>query len=500
MVVAQNLIDKKRVLLLVEDNLGDAELITELLTSDASNEQILRATTLKEAEDSLRENMIDAVFLDLQLPDGSGLECVNSVRSWAKDIPIIVLTGLDDTLALSCLSAGAQDYISKQDMRTRNLHRAVGYAIARTQEMLERKRADALQERLAAIVEASNDAIVSSTPEGLITSWNKGATRIFGYSSAEAIGRPAAEIMRPADETSTIEQERRIARTRQGRAPEIAEELVRLRKDNTPITLSVVSFSLRNAAGEVVGLAAICRDVTEAKRRDEELLKRNQELIVRDQQMRALTVHLNNIREEERTRISRDVHDKLGQLLTGLKMDLRWISRRLSPDTIPTEAPIATRLTEAERLVDSTLETIQQIALELRPSALDALGLPSAIRDEARRFERRFGVSVDVQIHVSSRPDPEIATALFRILQELLTNIARHAHASSVNILLEDTSEMWILSVEDDGVGLQGNEARPSSLGLLGMKERAEALRGTVKLEGRQPGTIALVRIPKKGA
>jgi signal transduction histidine kinase len=160
---------------------------------------------------------------------------------------------------------------------------------------------------------------------------------------------------------------------------------------------------------------------------------------------------------------------------------------------------MASKLAEAQKLADMTMERVQRIALELRPSTLDALGLSSAIRDETRRFSARTGVSISVSVDGASQPPAEAATTMFRILQELLTNVTRHAQASRVDVFLRGTPDAWVLQVEDDGVGIpQGAEMRPTSLGLLGMKERAESQSGILQLEsGPERGTIATVKIPR---
>ena len=144
---------------------------------------------------------------------------------------------------------------------------------------------------------------------------------------------------------------------------------------------------------------------------------------------------------------------------------------------------------------------MQRIAVELRPSVLDALGLPAAIRDEARRFEARTGVVSSVETSTSAAPGPAVATALFRILQELLTNAARHAQASSLHITLADEPAAWVMRVRDNGVGIpveMTGRGRVSSLGLLGMIERAEAIGGAFRVERHSDGgTLATVTIPR---
>jgi two-component system sensor histidine kinase UhpB len=160
---------------------------------------------------------------------------------------------------------------------------------------------------------------------------------------------------------------------------------------------------------------------------------------------------------------------------------------------------IAERLREAEQLVDRTIETIQRIAIELRPSALDALGLPAALRDEARRFERRTGLATEVEVQETVQLTSEVATQLFRIFQELLTNVARHAEATLVRVLFQESPQGWTLRVDDNGVGLRGNiDDLRSSPGILGMRERAESLGGQVELSSEAGlGTQVQVRIPR---
>jgi signal transduction histidine kinase len=247
-------------------------------------------------------------------------------------------------------------------------------------------------------------------------------------------------------------------------------------------------------------VAAIMRDITQAQRRDAELQRLVAEQAARERLMRDLTARLRTLREEECTRISREVHDGLGQLLTCLKMDIRWMSRRLAAGAGAED--LSGKLAETEALVDQTVSSVQRIAVELRPSVLDALGLPAAIRDEARRFEARTGVATAVETRTSAAPGPAVATALFRILQELLTNIARHAHASSLSIALTDEADAWILRVHDNGVGIPVDTVNhATSLGLLGMVERAEAIGGTCRVE-RAPngGTLATVKVPHPAA
>lgn len=226
----------------------------------------------------------------------------------------------------------------------------------------------------------------------------------------------------------------------------------------------------------------------------------NEELRTRDKHMRALTVRLNEVREAERTRISRAVHDQLGQILTGLKIDLNWMVKHIAQIPIADGNSFLKRLIEAQKLADSALETVHNIAIELRPSALDVLGLSTAIREEAHRFEKRTGIGVHVEILTSSNPVLRIAVELFRILQELLTNVVRHAKATVVRVILEEKNNTWRMTVEDDGIGFNlAEKSGPAALGLLGIKERVQMLNGSVEFNGHQgKGALAYIVIPNE--
>jgi PAS domain S-box-containing protein len=253
-----------------------------------------------------------------------------------------------------------------------------------------------------------------------------------------------------------------------------------------------VQTSLRNAAGEPEFLLAIGHDVTERDRADGQL-RESRALL------RALAGRLQSVREEEKARMARDLHDELGQLLTGLKMDLRWLERRIS-DLPASDAvnPLVDRVVAASALADLTVASVQRIAAELRPGALDRLGLVPALRQEARLFQERTGLPCEARLdEATPEPPPEVATALYRICQEALTNVTRHAAASRVVVTLAAEPPGLVLRVEDDGRGFEAAEPGPSALGLLGMKERAALLGGGVEFSRRAGGgTTVTARVP----
>jgi signal transduction histidine kinase len=200
-------------------------------------------------------------------------------------------------------------------------------------------------------------------------------------------------------------------------------------------------------------------------------------------------------REEERTTIAREIHDVLGQALTALKMDVAWIGRRLPDDTPPTRAKLA----EMTTLIDDAVVTVRRIATDLRPGVLDELGLAAAVDWQARQFEHRTGIHCALRTRVDDAAlDPVVSTAVFRILQESLTNVARHSSASSVAVTLEHRDSDLVLEVFDNGIGIASAEASDvRSIGLAGMRERAQLVGGGFSITGAAgAGTTVLVQIP----
>ena len=226
-----------------------------------------------------------------------------------------------------------------------------------------------------------------------------------------------------------------------------------------------------------------------------ELHRKNAALARAQAQLRALAARLISIREEERARIAREIHDELGQFLTGLKMDVAWLRKHLGKD----QAPLLDKTETMRRLIDSTLQVVRRIATGMRPEILDDMGLVAAIAWQAKEFQKRMGIRCRVELP-AAQPDlgSELSTAVFRIFQEILTNIARHAKASSVGVQLQISAQRLTLEVVDDGSGIaEGAVHARESLGLLGMQERAQLFGGEVSIRGSPGrGTTVALSIP----
>ena len=217
------------------------------------------------------------------------------------------------------------------------------------------------------------------------------------------------------------------------------------------------------------------------------------------QQLRVLAAHLQNLREAERADLAREMHDALGQSLTGLKLDLARVSSDVTalPDA-ETQSRILNRLNSVSQALDQTIAQVKTISTELRPAVLDKFGLAAAIEWQCREFEKRSGIKCDYRQPAAELAlGPEYSIGLFRILQESLTNVARHSVAKHATVsLCADESEV-VLTISDDGRGISTAEiSAPDSLGLLGMRERTDSLGGQFTVVGEAGKTIVEVRIP----
>ena len=228
--------------------------------------------------------------------------------------------------------------------------------------------------------------------------------------------------------------------------------------------------------GEVISML---RDVT-ALRDNEAALERSR------MELRALASHLQAVREEERTRLSREVHDVLGQQLTAIRLGVGWVGRQT-----PDDPAVQARLGALREVIDETLGHVRQIAGDLRPGVLDDFGLASAVQWQAKRFEERTELRCRLDVQGHTEPPRAVATAAFRVLQEALTNVARHAHAGTASVTLELAPSAVRLVVADDGQGFEPDLVRHRSLGMVGMRERATALGGTLDVRGDAGTTVA---------
>jgi len=230
-------------------------------------------------------------------------------------------------------------------------------------------------------------------------------------------------------------------------------------------------------------------DITERK-------KAEKELEASREQMRNLSIHLQSVREEERARIAREIHDELGQSLTAFKMDLSWLAKRVTSEKL-----LRDKIKAMSGLVDQTIESVHRISADLRPGLLDDLGLVAAMEWQTKEFSNRSGIACEAILDAEEVPlEKDLATAIFRIFQETLTNVARHANATKVFVRLEAKEGKVVLEVADNGRGISRKQINdPKSFGIIGMRERALLWGGDVSVSAsRYRGTTVTVSIPLK--
>ncbi len=233
-------------------------------------------------------------------------------------------------------------------------------------------------------------------------------------------------------------------------------------------------------------MLGIARDITRRKKAEEGAKASAKKL-------RDLARHLQTVREQERTNIAREMHDELGQLTTALKMDIVWMKNQMSGE------PLTEKLQAMSDLADVTIEAVKRISSELRPGILDDLGLQAAMEWFFNEFEKRTGIQCKLDITPRNiGVDPDRTTAIYRIFQETLTNVARHARASSVTANLKKDKNILIRRISDNGIGIAPEKIDdPGSYGLIGIQERAISFNGEMKITGKKgKGTTVVVTLP----
>ena len=366
---------------------------------------------------------------------------------------------------------------------------------------------------------ATNYAIFTVDPHGRVETWNSGAARMFGYSEEEIVGRPVAVLFSAEDRAAGAD----VAELKQAREQgQSTDERWAVRKDGSRFLVSGMVASLRDDRGELIGYAKIARDLTERKHWEEALQTAHGELESRVQQrtselaeantaldselrehrqaeerIRALLGRLMTVQEDERRRIARDLHDHLGQQVAGLSLTMQAIESLSSE-----REELRQRVHAAQATIAKLDRDLDFFTWELRPPMLDDLGIAVALEHFVQEWSANFGVRSEFHTRgfAKARLRLEIETNLYRIAQEALNNIYKHAQAKRVAVLLERRGDEVVLVIEDDGQGFDriktpgGGE---TGIGLIGMDERASLVGGTLEIEtapGR--GTTVFVRVP----
>lgn len=426
----------------------------------------------------------DLVLMDIEICGGmDGFKVAELLRQ-KYDLPIIFLTGLgdDDTLE-RVRRSGSFGYLGKP-FRPEELKASIELAFIRHGREAQLKRSE---QSLSAAIKSAEDSVVLADTGGVVTFLNPAAERLTGWSARRAVGQKLEKVFQLTGEAGAVD-----AMFRASARGAFVHEATLVTLAGREVAVEVTASLVRDEAHGTTGSVLVFRDVTARKQYEAGLKKSEFEL-------RSLAGHLESAREAERTRIAREIHDELGQLLTGFKIDLAWLEKRIAA---PPETPRAALLEKVQAmtsLLGNMMLCVRRISAELRPGVLDDLGLAAAIEWQAKDFQRRTGIKATFKAELSERPLPrEITTALFRVLQESLTNVARHAGATNVHVKLAEQEGQIALQIKDDGRGITEAElAKSGAFGLMGMRERILPLRGQCDIQGLPGrGTTVSVSVP----
>jgi len=461
---------KEIAIILVEDSVTDAFLIEKTLEEVVEFEyRLVRAQRLSDALSHAQSNHFDVALLDLGLPDARGLDAVRTFIRISPNVPVLVLTGLDDaSVGLLAIQEGAQDYLLKRDIQASELSRAIRYAIER--------------HRIATALRASEERFqlaVNGATAGL-WDWNlqTGAMylsscfkEIMGYEDSDLPNE--ARVLRNTihpDDADRVSASLK-AHLEHKRVYDV-EYRIRTRSPDFRWVQSR-GQALWNDSDQPYRMVGWIMDITDRKHASEALRESREEL-------QRLSAYIQHVREEEKNRVARELHDDLGQQLATLKVEAATIEDHLRADE--TAAAIA-NLRKVYSLIDQIIGSVRRIAAGLRPAMLDDLGLTPAVNWLLDEFSERHEVQVVRRID-DIEFNHEGGTAVFRIVQEALTNIARHSGATLVTLEIMREQTNCIVLVVDDGGGCTFDARHnANAFGLLGMRERAARLGGSIRIK-----------------
>lgn len=356
-------------------------------------------------------------------------------------------------------------------------HGASPMVVAMVEDITDKKMAEHSRFRHTALVESSEDAIITKDLNGIIVSWNQAAERIYGYAEAEAVEQPSTILVPPELQD---EENRVLERLRAGEHIQHFET-VRVTKAGKRVAMSLSVSPIKDLSGQIIGFCSIGRDITERKLAEAALAKVSGKLI--------------EVQEQERTRIARDLHDDINQRLAMLTVEID----RLAQDPPASSAEMSHRLTEVTEQVSEVSMGVQSISHELHSPQLEYLGVVPAIRSFCRNFAARRTLEIDFA-HDDKIPATvpyEVSLCLFRVAQEALNNAARHSKVRRFEVSLACVADELHLMVLDRGAGFDMTAMNKEGLGLISMRERVRLVGGAITIESKpMGGTSVQVRIP----
>jgi len=465
-------------ILLLEDNPVDAEIIRRLLVKELGQVELMQVADKPQYLAALDRYEFNIILSDNGLPQFNATEALQIIRDRSMHIPFILITGtVSEEFAAGIIKKGADDYILKDRMA--RLPAAIDAALK--QRRYERERQESIEklikgeEKYRTLIERVSDGFIALDKDWKYTYANKKIGEMIRRDPETLLGKNIWEMFPDVVGSATYKAFHKAM-----------EEQVFVKEVDyyEPFDL----WQESNIYPSPDGLSVFISDITERKKAHDLLQKSYEDI-------RELASHLQDIREEERAAMSREIHDELGQQLTGFKMDIFWLNRKLQH----ADEEVRQKIESTLSLIDSAIKTVRRIATDLRPSILDDLGFITAMEWQSEEFEKRSGIKVQFEHELKDIiVEPKTAIALFRMYQELLTNVARHAKATLVKAVVYLKEDILYLSLVDNGVGFDvKNISTKKTLGLLGIKERTLLLGGKYEIKSKENcGTDVLISIP----
>ncbi|WP_084069201.1 response regulator [Paraburkholderia heleia] len=477
--------------LLVEDDVVDRMACRRAFVGNPLVDFVLvEAETGREGLRLLVSEKPDCVLLDYNLPDMTGLEFLAELAGDAGEIvvPVMVLTGGDSAaVAAELMRRGARDYLGKDSelLYLGQLPAAIRRMLS-TQQMLEAKRqAEAKFRTLVEQIQAIT--YISSSDQSAALQYISPQIAMLGFSAEEWLADPQLHASRI--HSDDLERVRAAFAARAGAHEPIRVEYRLIAKNGDVLWFRDENQAVFDDAGHQIFIQGILVDITQSKA-SEIALRHSREAL------RSLAAHQEAIKEDERKRIAQEIHDELGSLLTGIKA---YVSVSVDRSVQAGHAPDPL-LMDATRLADDAIEAVRRVITDLRPSVLDQLGVWEALEWYANQIEKRSDLVCECSIAsdvVSVELGPERSTMLFRIVQETMTNVLRHAEASRVCVRATRSDDALLVAIADDGKGIEMEALKDQSWGILGMRERAYHFGGELTVSGRPGhGTSVLLTLP----
>ncbi len=476
--------DKELDILIVEDVPADADAIEAELRQEGVRCRARRVETRDHFLAELRQAPPDLIISDFNLPAFDGLEALHLVQQMEPDIPFILVTGpRSEEVAVECMREGADDYILKNSLK--RLPSAVHNVLRKKAAEREKAWAEAQlrrsEEQFRLITENTHDLVSLLDLEGRFLYASPSFKRQLGYGSAQLVGTDSLALVHLGDREGFRQTWQQALAHRDQRAAE-----VRLRREDGPwLTFESIATWVFDESGRPQRCVVIARDITRRKQAED--------------QLRSLPRLIVEAQETERRRVARDLHDSVNQVLSSVKFRLESMEERLEgrDETVWREA------LKAKYLLEKAIQEIIRISRNLRPSELDDLGLAPAIRSLCQEFAERTGLRITHTFdQVPDHCGKEVELVLYRIVQEALNNIEKHAQAKKVELRVTCEKTFLRTSIRDDGVGFDHQaqavrKAGQGGMGLIDMKERAAYVGGTCAVTSApERGTEIHVTLP----